>query len=206
MSEMMKADITCAKCGATDQVEIWATVNNADDPDVAQWLIDGFLFQHECPNCGNLATLNHDCLFHDVANKTMILYVADPAKAQDALAALDSRKPAGYRIRLVASRETLREKAAILRDGLDDRAVEVAKAAVFNRFVSAGEVIKDARPYYGAKDEDGGIIVEFVSVGKTVQTTVPRDIYEGIAASFEDVQPPVVDQAWAMNVLSNWGE
>ena len=107
-------------------------------------------------------------------------------------------------MRLAATREELREKAAILRDGLDDRAVEVAKAAVFNRFVGTGEVVKDARAYYGALDADGGVIVEFVSAEGTKQTTVAREIYDGIADSFTDAQPPVVDRAWAMNVLSAW--
>ena len=204
MSDTMKANVTCAKCGCEDEIEVWVRVNSAEDPDAAQWLIDGFLFEHECPSCGNVAALNHDCLYHDVGNEAMVLYVADPAKAEGALAALDCRKPAGYRVRLVATRDELREKAAILRDGLDDRAVEVAKAAVLNKFVGTGQVVKDARAYYGAIAEDGGIIVEFVASTGALQTTVPRDVYEGIASSFTDVQPSVIDRAWAMNVLAQW--
>ena len=204
MTSAMKMPVTCPNCHETAEAEIWTTVNNVDDPDVAQWLIDGFLFEHECPSCGNAMTLNHDCLYHDARHKYMVLYVADGSKAEDALAALEARKPEGYAIRLVSSRDELREKAAILRDGLDDRAVEVAKQAVFNHFVSIGEVERDARALFGARAEDGGVVIEFVCAHGTTETVVPRDVYEGIAASFTDAQPAVVDKEWALNVLGNW--
>lgn len=204
MSEPMKTQITCPSCHAAGEAEIWTHVNNVENPDEAQWLIDGFLFQYECPECGHVSTLNHDCLYHDARNRAFILYAAESFKAQDALAALEARAPQGYRIRLVDSRETLREKAAILRDGLDDRAVEVAKLAAFDKFAEEGSLDRSARAYYGALDEDGGVIVEFVSPSGTTETTVPRDVYDGIAASFTEAQPPIVDRAWATQVLNLW--
>ena len=204
MTSSMKVSVTCPKCHQASEAEVWTSVDNVGNPDEAQWLIDGFLFQHECPACGNVVTLNHDCLYNDAVRKFMILYMADPAKADDALASLEALKPEGYAVRLVATRDELREKAAILRDGLDDRAVEVAKQAVFNRFVSMGEVEKESRVLYGARAEDGSIVVEFVSEHGTTETDIPRDVYEGIADSFADMQPPVVDRAWALGVLGAW--
>ena len=204
MTSSMNVSITCPRCNETSEAEVWTSINTVENPDEAQWLIDGFLFQHECPACGNVLVLNHDCLLNDAKNSTMVLYVADPAKAEDALEALEARKPESYTVRLVATRDELREKAAILRDGLDDRAVEVAKEAVFNHFVSLGDVARDARALYGARAEDGGIIVEFVGDSQAKETTVPLDVYQGIAESFTDLQPAVVDRQWAMNVLSNW--
>ena len=204
MTSSIFSTVTCPKCQAQSQAEVWTSVNNIENPDEAQWLIDGFLFKHTCPNCQTEMTLNHDCLYHDAKRKAMVLYVADPAKETQAFEALDARKPRGYVARLAQSRDDLREKAAILRDGLDDRAVEVAKQAVFNKFVSVGEVVKDARPLYGALAENGDIIVEFVSEQGTTETVVPRDVYDGIADSFTDVQPPLVDRRWAMAILEKW--
>ena len=204
MTESMKTTVTCPKCSEAGEAELWTSVNNASNPDEAQWLIDGFLFQYECPACGAISTLNHDCLYHDAVNKMMVLYVTDPDKADEALAALLSRRPEGYRIRLVETLDDLREKAAIARDGLDDRAVEVAKQAVFNRFVGIGDVEKEARVLYGARAENGDVIVEFVSPHGTTETAIPKDVYQGIADSFTDAQPAVVNRTWAMNILSNW--
>lgn len=196
--------VACPKCHASGEAEIWTCVNNVATPDEAQWLIDGFLFHYECPECGNVSTLNHDCLYEDERNKAFVLYVADSDNAEETFNAVDAHKPAGYYTRLVDSVDVLREKAAMLRDGLDDRAVEVAKQAVFNRLVATGQVDKDARVLYGALAEDGGVIVEFVTSQGTTETTVPADVYRGIADSFTDAQPPVVDRVWAMNVLNMW--
>lgn len=204
MSDSMTAKITCPKCKAAGEAEIWTRVNNVESPDEAQWLIDGFLFQYECPECGNVADLNHDCLYEDASRKALVMYVADPARADDALASLEKGKPAGYYVRIVDSRDGLREKAALLRDGLDDRAVEVAKRALANRLVSTGEVSRDARVLYGALDEDGGVIVEFVAPTGSSETTIPAHVYQGIADSFTDVQPSVVDADWATGVLKQW--
>ena len=204
MTSSMQVSLVCPKCGEVGEGEVWTSVGNVESPDAAQWLIDGFLFQYECPACGHRSALNHDCLFNDEENKVMILHVADSRKAEEALAVLDSRKPRGYRIRLVATLDELREKAAIFRDGLDDRAVEVVKQAACNRLVASGEVPRDARVLYGARDGDD-IIVEFVAESSTTETTVPADVYRGVADSFTDVQPAVVDRAWAMSVLSQWG-
>lgn len=204
MTSSMKISVTCPKCHERSEAEVWTSVNNVENPDEAQWLIDGFLFQHECPACGHAATLNHDCLFHDAEAKAFVLYVADRKKAADALKALEDRAPRDYLVRSVHTRDELREKAAILRDGLDDRAMEVVKLAAFNKFAEAGELPAQTRAFYGALAEDGGIIVEFVTDGGTTETTVPRDLYDRVAKSFADAQPSVVDRAWATKVLAEW--
>lgn len=204
MSDSMTVAVTCPKCKEVGEAEIWTRVNNAERPDEAQWLIDGFLFQYECPACGNVADLNHDCLYEDADRKALVMYVADHARVDDTLAALEERKPAGYYVRIADSRDSLREKAALLRDGLDDRAVEVAKRALANRLVSKGDVSKDARVLYGALAEDGGIIVEFVSSMGTTETTIPARVYQGIADSFTDMQPSIVDADWATGILKQW--
>lgn len=204
MANPTAAAIACPHCGAPGEAEIWTNVNNAENPDAAQWLIDGFLFQYECPACGHVATLNHDCIFNDAKAKALVLYAADRTRAQDALAALEQRAPEGYRVRFVHTQDELREKAALFRDGLDDRAVEVAKLAAFNRFAETGELPASTRAFFGALDENGDIIVEFVTETGTTETAIPRSLYDSIAASFTSLQPSIVDRAWATQVLANW--
>lgn len=204
LSDSMNVSVTCPRCGAAGQAEVWTNINTQDSPDEAQWLIDGFLFQYECPQCGNTFTLNHDCVYHDVVARALVMYAADRTRAQDAAEALRERIPPGYRGRAVHSPAELREKAAIFRDGLDDRAVEVAKAAVYDRFVEEGKVMPAARAFYGALGEEGEIIVEFVGGPQALETAIPRSVYEGIAASFTDEQPLVVDRAWATRILAEW--
>ena len=54
MTERSNMQLSCPRCGADMSVEVWTSVNASDDPDAAQWLIDGFLFEHECECVGFL--------------------------------------------------------------------------------------------------------------------------------------------------------
>lgn len=203
MTERMNVSVTCPQCGTESTTEVWTSVNSADNPDEAQWLIDGFLFEHECPECGNAITLNHNCLYHNPGRKAMVLYLARPQNVDQAETALEKHRAAGYRARIVPSRLVLREKAAMLRDGLDDRGVELVKFLVFNKFVEEGAIDSRHTAYYGALAEDGGIIVEFIAAGcEPQETVVPRDVYDNAvqqidALAVEDAQPFLVDRPWA---------
>lgn len=202
MTECMKAEVSCPRCQTRSEAEVWVSVNSAESPDVAQWLIDGFLFEHACPSCGNVMTLNHDCLYHDPDSRLLVHYLADAGRRAEVEEALATWRERGYRVRLVGTREALREKAATARDGLDDRAVELCKFLVFNKLVADGALDAGRSAYYGALDEDGGIIVEFVGAGEPLETCVPRDVYEAALAQVgtladDDADAPVIDRAWA---------
>ena len=206
MTESKRLEVTCPKCGGRDDVEIWLRIDSGDAPDEAQWLIDGFLFEFACPDCGNVSILNHDCLYHDTASKLYVYYVSRPDKAPAAREELARYHDEGATVRLVGSRYELREKAAIARDGLDDRVVELLKFLVFNKFVADGNLDASFTAYYGALDDEGGIVVEFVDgKGDPFQTSVPRDLYDSAAEQVAHVEGPdadslIVDRPWAARV------
>ena len=202
MTQMLNINVTCPNCGTCDTAEVWASVNAAENPQEAQYLIDGFLFSWTCPACGHAAALNHDCLYHDPNRKVMVQYVANADDARHAASALAPLRAEGYEVRVVASRESLREKAALARDGLDDRAVELLKFLLFNKFVAEGAVPATSVAYYGALDEEGGIVVEFVGQGEPLESTVPRDVYETAVGQIPHLDSDLleafcVDRAWA---------
>ncbi len=202
MTSTRTIEIACPRCHVTDSAEIWTSVNAREDPDAAQWLIDGFLFEHTCGSCGNVMMLNHDCLYHDPDRKVLVQLVAAPARMNEAKEALQPYVQRGYEARVVGSRYALREKAAIVRDGLDDHAVELLKFLVFNRFVGEGGLHSSAVAYYGARTEDGAIVIEFVGDGEPRETEVPADLYASAAGQLEglvleDADPLCVDRAWA---------
>ena len=210
MTEAITTNITCPKCDTASAVEIWVSVNSAESPDEAQWLIDGFLFEHTCPTCGNVMTLNHDCLLHDPAHKTLVQLVADKHSLPSAESALEEWRERGYRTRIVGTREALREKAALLRDGLDDRAVELCKFLIYNKFVEEGKIDSTRSAYYGALAENNDIIVEFIGGGEPLETTIPRDVYDGAIAqmgslAIDDPDPLVVDRRWIASIYDKLG-
>ena len=55
---------------------IWNRINTALDPDLKDKVINGELFRTACPSCGQLIDVVYPCLYHQMADKIMIYYVA----------------------------------------------------------------------------------------------------------------------------------
>ena len=113
----------------------------------------------------------------------------------------------GYRHRIVTDINALREKASILRDELDDRAVELMKLVVLAKNAGNGQIPSDARAYYVCLDDDSGLVLEFVSDEGAVSASVAREMYESLAEFVRDREPEdrglrFIDQQWAYEFLS----
>ena len=144
-------DITfkCPECGEEIPLTLWQSVNTAENPKEAEALAYGDLFYIQCPKCGYQTMANYSLLYHDVEHGMMIQYIATPDREERAKEMAEYRKarkesieaakaqdPAlakqlyGSVFRFVTSLNDLREKALILRAGLDDRYVELVKAYI----------------------------------------------------------------------------
>jgi hypothetical protein len=126
---------------------VWNSINVTLDPSLRDRLIDGSLSRFVCGRCGAEAEVNHDLLYHDMERRLMI-FLADEDGREKLLAAGGMPIPgagaddfvkqvlgasAGYRMRVVADRNELLEKVWAFEDGLDDRALEAAKAFLGER-------------------------------------------------------------------------
>ena len=153
-------------------------------------------------------TTGTDASVSTTANAETVTSEQRAKQAADALAPLRDK---GYEVRIVASRESLREKAAIARDGLDDRAIELLKFLLFNKFVGEGVLDGNCAAYYGALDEDGNIIVEFVGAGEPQESTIPRDVYETAAGQIPQLGHELlsafsIDRSWASKANGQLGK
>ena len=113
----------------------------------------------------------------------------------------------GYRHRLVTDINSLREKAGILRDGLDDRAVELMKLIVLAQNAGNSEIPPEATAYYVCLDEESGLVLEFVGDKGAVSASVAHEMYESLAELVQEREPEdkglrFVDQQWAFEFLS----
>ena len=107
------------------------------------------------------------------------------AEAARAAAMADEGALDGYRLRIVTSRNALREKIVILRNGLDDRAVEVLKLTTFNLAASQGKLKGATEAYFGGVKKSGDVIIDFVGGRRHREMKVPVSLYETVCA---DVQ------------------
>lgn len=129
---MRPLTIPCAKCKAPVKF-IWsAEITAGSDPEVERRVRDGSLFTERCANCGQDNYACYACLYLDRERGFGVQY--DSAAAGEAELPGDLACTCGdYTLRLVTTPREFFEKIAILRQGLDDRAVEFLKAACIGK-------------------------------------------------------------------------
>jgi hypothetical protein len=71
------AQLTCPACGKDFEADVWALVDAAERPDLAEALRDDTLDQVVCPHCGHAGSSGAPLLFHDPERRRV--YFAAPA-------------------------------------------------------------------------------------------------------------------------------
>lgn len=133
---------------------------------------------------------------------------ATPDKAEAAAQAVLKAPNAleGYRYRIVHSRNALREKIVVLRNGLDDRAVEVLKVTTFNLAARQGRLKGATEPYFGGVKKSGDVIIDFVGGRRHREMKAPAKLYRSVCADVDavtDGSDLVVDRQWAERFLTS---
>jgi endogenous inhibitor of DNA gyrase (YacG/DUF329 family) len=132
MTLVDQATVTCPACGTDFKTEIISTVNVSIDPKLKSRVLDGSLFDHDCPKCGKLSRLGHNVLYHDMERRFQV-DVRPMGNPPDAAAVdlagimLDGPVGQGYRLRWVVEAFELAEKVRVFDAKLDDRLVELLK-------------------------------------------------------------------------------
>ncbi len=206
MSDSVQKTIVCPHCGQKGEAQTWPVVDAFEDPEAADALLSGTLFDYTCAGCNTTFTLDFDVIYVDDYARGRVRYArraedrADEERLVDEMPApsyLDPDDDRPYTSRIVDSRDALREKAALFRDGLDDRAVELIKASAFDLFESRGEVDAGDIVRYGGQTEDGALLLEFIGDAGVRETEVPRSSYDALVARELPADDVVVDAAWA---------
>ncbi|MGN0564747.1 MAG: CpXC domain-containing protein [Candidatus Heritagella sp.] len=208
MSIQCHKTINCPQCGEVNEIILWQSLNGDLNPEAKRQLLDGNLFRFRCCQCGYQGHVDYAILYHDMAHKGMIYYVAEDAVAEtremiaraEKRAALDM---SDYTKRIVTSQNALREKAILLEYGLDDRVIEVIKLLYF---ASACQKFPDAS-IQGVffLVAEGKYILDFVG-DKPLCAQVPAELYmqmrEDCAAKLEaGGDENVIDMNWARKFM-----
>ena len=129
MSMHHEVGITCPKCQKAGVFTVWDSINTKLDPDMKDRVKSLEAFRYHCGHCGTDVQVDYGFLYHDMDHHFMVFY-----------APTDKDQKAGYVFRLVRSKADLLEKIAIFEAGLDDRLMELTKAAAL---AQVGEKDKD---------------------------------------------------------------
>lgn len=214
MSSAETKMIICPECGHDNEVKIFQTVNVTTDSELHDKVLSGELFRFRCSSCGHEAELKYPVLYNDMKHKFMVYYIPEIDRASVLDEKLESEyakyeELEGITRRLVGSFNELKEKIHIFESGLDDRAMEIAKVALYDVVSKrTGEEVKGG--YFSKYSENEKNIGFTFFIGEDneqlVQTT-RLEIYKKsveIAGDYDtDTHRSflLVDRNWARNAL-----
>ncbi|WP_293987238.1 CpXC domain-containing protein [uncultured Megasphaera sp.] len=198
MSMHHEIGLTCPQCGKAGIFTVWDSVNTKLDPDAAAAVKSQELFRYHCPHCGTAVTVNYGFLYHDMGRHFMIYYAPgddDVANANKDMKDNEGKfqsmiESAAYVYRLVRTKEDLLEKITIFEAGLDDRLMELTKAAAL---AQVGEKEKDftVTESHFVTADDGSLRLSLVDEKRGQQAYV--DFTNGLAQLYGQFQQHFAD-------------
>lgn len=185
---------TCPGCGKQSTATVYNSVNVSESPDLKQKVLNGELFVHECPFCGERTLLRNSFLYHD-PEKKIIVCLSDRPIGAEGLEEYTSRR--------VTDVGTLVEKVKILDAGLDDRAMELCKV------ITRQELGKSVSlKFFRMDGPDNEITLTYPQDGKMEMLVIGFNVYEdcrgivGRNPSMEIRGMELVDSAWVEKFIA----
>ena len=226
--EPLPAVATCGECGCRFDIDYWPIVNTETNPDTAEKLRSADLFRFTCPNCGveDLATYRN--VYHDVANRFIIMSEPPRKKSlDDAVEVMDSMLRCGtyadfgildvsggqlakqgfvdHQARITTHPAVQAEKARIAWNGFDDRVLELVKILACGQLLGEHELFgSTVAVFWGGSPGLGRIRLKIV--GEDMYRIVGLDYYLKVKDTFRDSIEKesgsyFVDRDWALKVL-----
>ena len=198
-------EVKCNQCNSKSSLNYPLVYHDGELRFLVQYVTSDEAFEQACATIG--ATAHR--MRAQAARSEALANKASEAEVDDAFASVEADPNAidGYRLRIVKSRNDLREKIVILRNGLDDRAIEVLKLTTFN-LASAQDKLKGAtKPYFGGVKKSGDILIDFVGGRRHREAKVVRALYEDVLDDVHSYAQDadddlVIDEQWAKRFLA----
>ena len=172
-------DAHCLKCGNTQQVKTYESINTSKDPSLKEKVLDGSLFTWTCPRCGSDNLIKYPLLYHDPAQK-LLLWLTDGVPEVEARMAETIASEEGlqdYSARIVDTPGEMMEKIKIAEAGLDDVAMEICK------YVTAQEMGKTDVDFkfFRLEGADRRILLTYPEGGEMQVVGTGFSVYEDAA-------------------------
>lgn len=207
MSSKTERKFKCMKCQKVYDIETYDSISVATDPDLKEKCLSGEIFQYECPHCHETYMLSYPCLYID-AEKKFLLWLSDEdyLKEVSVLSVNKELNDKGFTLRRCLDIKSFIEKLQILDDGLDDRAVELAKYDSYIDYINNRKGTDVEGIYYhgfendilkiNIKNDDRGLTVMIPYTALLEEMEGHRDLFELDNMSF-----PVVDAKWIIQIF-----
>ena len=206
-------ELPCPNCGILLSTTYRPFINADIDADALEELYEGTLGLVTCPDCGKLTCFDGPIFFRDPAHRAVIAMApkSTPKKVAEARQMLETEQSslsgadegASWQLRLVTSRDELREKALIFRDGYDDRVMELLKLCLYRHWQSEHPDLPKAVVRYDATNEDCAVTMIDEDGRQIVAWEFDKDTYRKFLDLAEGRMPDIftVDTVWAADWL-----
>lgn len=206
MSIPKKTTITCPSCNKKYEATVFESLNTDFGPNIIKDVISGNRFIAKCPRCGFAAHLEYDLLYHDMKHNAMVWVIHDnnPEYAEKVVE-VRSAPILPYNVtRIVSDMDALREKAACLESGKDDRLVELCKLFLASQVCEKEPDFKLQTAFYTYRN--GKDIVYFYdNDGREIWCylddkaySIVEELFGASLAQMKRTPFQVIDYAWAV--------
>ena len=142
MSFAKTYSIRCPQCEHTQNVELYDSINVAQEPELKTALLENRLNRVQCESCDTSFRVDKPVLYHDADRNILIHWMPDTTCSRDeildefddAMAELRTALPEDAeppRVRLVFTRVELVELMFIIEAGMEERVVEHIKYTIY---------------------------------------------------------------------------
>ena len=208
MSKSFVERVKCPSCGAEHEVTIWQSINTQMHPEMKEKVLTDEAFLVTCPQCGGKGLMDYDFLYHQMEDGVMIQYaakdhVAQYEKTMDQVKMLGSKEGAyPGTLRIVSTREDLKDKILTFSAGYDDRVMEIYKTIIREYIIAEGSYPSKPEKVYLNIDQNGEkAFIVFMEDGEILKADFDENAYEVVKKEMEplfaDDQSYVIDEAWA---------
>jgi len=177
-----KRKLVCM-CENEFEVEVRELVDLEEEPEIEDEILSGDYMTYRCPKCGKL--LKPEFPFRIVDRQRGIDIFFIPELDRGAY----SRKKLGYDVgspsRVVIGFPELIEKLTIIREGLDDRAVESIKMYLLEHAISRDDEVELIPKVWFDRRENEYLIfkIEGLKEDSIGITRIPRETYDKVVKS-----------------------
>lgn len=210
MSIPKNISISCPKCEKKFNTVVFQSLNTNYDKDVVRSVISGERFNAKCPRCGFIAHLEYDVLYHDLDHGAFI-WVVNPNQTNYSQRVNEVRStpcPNSLLTRLVPDTNALREKAACLAAGRDDKIIELCKVFVESQVVQQRPDFQINSSFYTISG-DREVIFIYDKNGTELCCDLNDGIYNTVQSFFDKklqklniIPYQVIDHAWATEIMN----
>ncbi len=190
-------------------MNIYRSINAADDPELKQKVMDGSLFVWECPDCGQMNLVKYECLYHDPEKKLMVWLLPSGELPETEMTAIQNHTNAmgDYTLRRVSDVTGLMEKVLLVEEGLDDRVMEMCKYVTKMELASkSGD--QDVTPLMNMpmhflRNEDGALVLTYPQDGRMTGCHIGMNVYEDCEGILERNEDSLRTEGFA-KIDSDW--